>query len=49
MKANNVAEQLKQEHIDGSLVGGASLSAEEFLAIIHAAAERVKRNLAGVA
>ena len=49
VKANNVAEQLKQEHIDGSLVGGASLSAEEFLAIIHAAAERVKRNLAGVA
>ncbi len=45
VKANNVVEQLKQEHIDGSLVGGASLNAEEFLAIIQAAGERVKRNL----
>lgn len=49
VKANNVAEQLKQEHIDGSLVGGASLNAEEFLAIIKGASERVKQNLAGVA
>ena len=49
VKANNVAEQLKLEHIDGSLVGGASLNAEEFLAIIKAGAERVKRNLATAA
>ncbi len=47
VKANNVAEQLKQEHIDGSLVGGASLSAEEFLGIIKGAAERVKQNASG--
>ena len=49
VKANNVVEQLKQEHIDGALVGGASLDSEEFLAIIKAAEERVKRNLATAA
>ncbi len=45
VKADNVDEQLKQEHIDGSLVGGASLKAEEFLAIIKAGAQRVKHNM----
>jgi triosephosphate isomerase (TIM) len=49
VKSSNVAEQLKQEHIDGSLVGGASLNVEEFLAIIKAGAERVKNNLAAAA
>ncbi len=49
VKASNIAEQLKQEHIDGSLVGGASLNAEEFLAIIKAGADRVKHNLAAAA
>jgi triosephosphate isomerase len=49
VKASNIAEQLKQEHIDGSLVGGASLNAEEFLAIIKAGADRVKHNLATAA
>ncbi len=49
VKASNVAEQLKQEHIDGSLVGGASLNVEEFLAIIKAGADRVKHNLAAAA
>ncbi len=49
VKANNVAEQLQQEHIDGSLVGGASLNADELLAIIKAGTERVKRNLTAVA
>jgi triosephosphate isomerase len=44
VKANNIAEQIKQEHIDGALVGGASLNAEEFLAIIKAAQEQVKSN-----
>lgn len=44
VNAGNVAEQLEQEHIDGSLVGGASLKADDFTAIIKAGAERVKRN-----
>ena len=30
VKANNIAELVKQEDIDGALVGGASLDAEEF-------------------
>jgi triosephosphate isomerase (TIM) len=44
VKASNIAEQIKQEHIDGALVGGASLKAEEFVAIIKAAQERVKKS-----
>lgn len=43
VKGSNIAEYVKQEHIDGALVGGASLISEEFLAIIQAAQERVKR------
>ena len=35
----NAAEILAQPEIDGALVGGASLRADEFAAIIHAAAE----------
>lgn len=37
MKPANAAELLAQPDIDGGLVGGASLDAESFLAIIHAA------------
>lgn len=37
----NIAEQMAQPEIDGSLVGGASLKADEFLAIIEAAQKRV--------
>ena len=37
MKANNAAELLAQPDIDGGLIGGASLVAEEFLAICKAA------------
>jgi len=43
VKASNMAEQMKQEHIDGALVGGASLIGDEFVAIIKAAQERLKR------
>ncbi|MBX9670004.1 MAG: triose-phosphate isomerase [Candidatus Obscuribacterales bacterium] len=43
VKASNVDEQLALEHIDGSLVGGASLTAQEFLPIIEAGAKRVAR------
>ena len=37
VKPNNAAELLGQENIDGALVGGASLQAADFLAIINAA------------
>ncbi|HVS72816.1 MAG TPA: triose-phosphate isomerase [Phycisphaerae bacterium] len=37
VKASNAAELLSQPDIDGALVGGASLKADEFLAIITAA------------
>lgn len=37
MKASNAAELLSQPDIDGGLIGGASLVAEEFLAICRAA------------
>jgi len=37
VKADNAAELLGQADVDGALVGGASLKAQEFLAIITAA------------
>jgi triosephosphate isomerase (TIM) len=37
VKPDNAAELLSQEHIDGALVGGASLKAADFTAIIQAA------------
>jgi triosephosphate isomerase len=37
VKADNAAELLSQPNIDGALVGGASLKAGDFLAIIAAA------------
>ncbi len=37
MKASNAAELLSQPDIDGGLIGGASLKADEFLAIVRAA------------
>jgi triosephosphate isomerase len=39
MNAKNAAELLAQEDVDGGLIGGASLVAEDFKAIITAAAE----------
>ena len=38
-KANNAAELMAQADVDGLLVGGASLNADEFAAIVKAAAE----------
>jgi triosephosphate isomerase len=38
MKPGNAAELLEQPDVDGGLVGGASLIAEDFLAICRAAA-----------
>jgi triosephosphate isomerase len=40
VSGRNVAELMAQPEIDGALVGGASLRADEFAAIVHAAAER---------
>jgi len=37
VKAGNAAELLAQPDVDGGLIGGASLKAEEFLAICAAA------------
>jgi triosephosphate isomerase len=42
VKANNIESQLKQENIDGALVGGASLIAEEFIAMIKAGQKRLQ-------
>ena len=42
VKPSNVDEQLELPHIDGSLVGGASLEASDFLKLIEAGAKRVK-------
>lgn len=38
VKPGNAAELMAQPNIDGALVGGASLKADDFMAIIHAAA-----------
>ncbi|MDQ6832914.1 MAG: triose-phosphate isomerase, partial [Chloroflexota bacterium] len=40
VSGRNAAELLAQPEIDGALVGGASLRADEFAAIVHAAVER---------
>ena len=39
MNAENAAELLRQPDIDGGLIGGASLKADDFVAIVKAAAE----------
>ena len=40
VKASNAAELMAQPDIDGGLIGGASLKADEFLAIVRAAAQK---------
>ena len=40
VKPDNAAELMRQEDIDGALVGGASLKAEDFTAIVKAARPR---------
>ncbi|MDP0588130.1 MAG: triose-phosphate isomerase [Candidatus Endonucleobacter bathymodioli] len=37
VKASNAVELMKQDDVDGGLIGGASLVAEDFMAICHAA------------
>ena len=41
MKPGNAADLLAQAGVDGGLIGGASLDAGQFLAIVEAAAARV--------
>lgn len=45
VKPSNVAEQLAKSDIDGSLVGGASLVADDFLALVDAGCKRVQASL----
>lgn len=40
MKPDNAAELLRQPDVDGGLIGGASLKADQFLAIVRHASER---------
>ncbi len=44
VKPDNAAELLSQPNIDGALVGGASLKADDFLAIVNAAAATAASN-----
>lgn len=43
VKASTIDEQMEQPDIDGALVGGAALKAEEFLPIIRGGAKRTKQ------
>ena len=43
MKADNAAEILAQPDVDGGLIGGASLDAESFAAIVEAARAMTSR------
>jgi len=40
VKADNASALFKKEHIDGGLIGGAALSAKDFLEICSAAARQ---------
>lgn len=46
MNAKNADELLAQDEIDGGLIGGASLKAEDFLSIINSAAKRPRLSAA---
>jgi triosephosphate isomerase len=48
VKPSNIEEQMAKPEIDGALVGGASLKAEEFLPLIKAGQKRVKDSLSKV-
>jgi triosephosphate isomerase len=49
VSGKNAAELLAQPNVDGALVGGASLKAEEFLSILYAAADQADGQRGGVA
>ena len=48
MSAKNADELLAQDEIDGGLIGGASLKADDFLSIIRSAAKRSRLSAARV-
>lgn len=48
VKPSNIEEQMAKPEIDGALVGGASLKAEEFVPLIKAGQKRVKDSLSKV-
>ncbi len=48
VKPDNIDELIHEENIDGALVGGASLTAEEFVPLIEAARQRIKLLLSRV-
>jgi len=48
VKPSNIEEQMAKPEIDGALVGGASLKAEEFIPLIKAGQKRVKDSLSKV-
>lgn len=47
VKPSNIAEQLALPNIDGSLVGGASLTSPDFIALVEAGTKRVKLTPSG--
>jgi triosephosphate isomerase len=49
VKPSNAAAQLAQPEVDGALIGGASLNAEDFLAIVRVGSKRVLSGLANCA
>jgi triosephosphate isomerase len=44
VKSSNVNELLKINEVDGFLIGGASLDAEEFVSIIHQTETHIKKD-----
>lgn len=42
VKPSTIDEQLAQSDVDGALVGGASLTADEFLPLVHAGQKRIR-------
>ncbi len=48
VKASNVDEIMAQANVDGALVGGASLSSDDFMPLIESAQKRIKQQLSRV-
>jgi triosephosphate isomerase len=48
VKASTIDELMEQKEVDGALVGGASLSAEDFVPLILSAQKRIKQQLSRV-
>ena len=48
VKASTIDELMQQEDVDGALVGGASLAAEDFVPLVESAQKRIKQQLSRV-